>query len=237
MEENYNVLILPDIHGRTFYRKPVNDLLDKVEKIIFLGDYLDPYYPYENITSEDSIENFKVILDLKKKYPEKIILLLGNHDCHYLSADIIGHDVFPCSRFDFDPDRLKIIYSLFKNNFNIFKFLYKMDNVLFSHAGVVSLWIRYCGCSSINEIIEDESKLINYLWCVSKIRGGSFDFGSCVWNDVREFSNDIPNLYQVFGHTMLKENPIITDTFACLDVKKPFIMNTKNLKIKEYYEN
>lgn len=236
MEENYNVLILPDIHGRTFYKEPVEELVDKLDKVIFLGDYLDPYFQ-EGITREMSIENFKNILDLKDKYPDKIILLLGNHDCHYLSSDVIGSDVFPCSRFDFDSDRLKEIYPLFNNNIDKFKFLYKIDSVLFSHAGVVTDWIKHCKCKSIQDLLDDEKKIINNLWCVSKIRWGRHNFGSCVWSDLREFKNDVPGVYQVFGHTQLVKYPIIEKDYACLDVRKPFLMNTKNLKIKEYYEN
>lgn len=38
-------LVIPDIHGRKFWRKPVNRGLQDttINKIIFLGDYLDPY--------------------------------------------------------------------------------------------------------------------------------------------------------------------------------------------------
>ena len=72
------LLLLPDIHGRPFWKKAVEENLDKVDKVIFLGDYLDSY-PYENITRKDAIRNFQEILDFKRGSPEKIILLLGNH--------------------------------------------------------------------------------------------------------------------------------------------------------------
>ena len=41
------MIIIPDVHGRTFWRQAVNDYLGK-EHILFLGDYLDPY-AYEGI--------------------------------------------------------------------------------------------------------------------------------------------------------------------------------------------
>ena len=37
------ILCISDIHGRKFWRQTVADNIDKVDKIIFLGDYLDPY--------------------------------------------------------------------------------------------------------------------------------------------------------------------------------------------------
>ena len=77
----HNCLILPDIHGRTFWVEPCKNK-DNYDKIIFLGDYLDPYL-FENISEEKAIENFKKIIHFKKKNTDKVILLLGNHDCPY----------------------------------------------------------------------------------------------------------------------------------------------------------
>ena len=44
------ILIIPDVHGRTFWHY-AKDHVDEYDKIIFLGDYLDPYR-YEGITEE-----------------------------------------------------------------------------------------------------------------------------------------------------------------------------------------
>ena len=68
------ILIVPDTHGRDFWKVPN---IEEYDKIIFLGDYLD-HYPDES-THEHDIENFKDIIEFKKKYPDKVILLLGNH--------------------------------------------------------------------------------------------------------------------------------------------------------------
>ena len=37
------VLVLPDVHGRKFWRKAIADNIGNVDKVIFLGDYLDHY--------------------------------------------------------------------------------------------------------------------------------------------------------------------------------------------------
>ena len=71
-------LIIPDIHGRTFWKDAVSQYEDKVEKIIFLGDYLDPYLD-EGITRKDAIRNFEEIIDYKINNSDKVVLLLGNH--------------------------------------------------------------------------------------------------------------------------------------------------------------
>ena len=43
------ILILPDIHGRPFWKDAVEKHFDECDKIVFLGDYLDAY-PNEEIT-------------------------------------------------------------------------------------------------------------------------------------------------------------------------------------------
>lgn len=74
---NNKLLILPDIHARKFWKEPCKDI-GNYEKVVFLGDYLDPY-GFEGITVEDAIENFNEIIDFKKKNSEKVVILLGNH--------------------------------------------------------------------------------------------------------------------------------------------------------------
>ena len=69
-----NILIIPDVHGRTFWRK-AKELVKQYQKIIFLGDYLDPY-SYEGINPDMAFIEFKEIIEFKKKYPKKVILLL-----------------------------------------------------------------------------------------------------------------------------------------------------------------
>ncbi len=47
------MLIVPDIHGRDFWKEPVRDALGK-EHILFLGNYLDPYES-EGISAKDAL--------------------------------------------------------------------------------------------------------------------------------------------------------------------------------------
>lgn len=71
------ILIVPDVHGRKFWHK-AEELIDKVDLVVFLGDYLDPY-PHEGITFDDAIEELGSILEFKEKYSDKVTLLVGNH--------------------------------------------------------------------------------------------------------------------------------------------------------------
>ena len=224
------LLIIPDVHGRKFWEKPVEEYLPKVDKVIFLGDYVDPY-PREGISGEESIEVLKKILELKKNNLEKVILLKGNHDYQYIN-DKAGRS----DRYDYNNSG--ILKKLFGDNLDLFQFLYKDGKYLFSHAGVMKEWTeKYLNCSDINELLQDESKISN-LWVVPIIRGGEEWFGSCIWNDVRNFENEFHGTFQIFGHTQLIQayfgpNSGIEENFACLDCRKCFILDTEEQEFRE----
>lgn len=71
------VLVIPDVHGRKFWKKPCSEI-ENFDHIVFLGDYLDPY-DFEHISVEDAIVNFEEIIDFAKGNSDKVTLLLGNH--------------------------------------------------------------------------------------------------------------------------------------------------------------
>ena len=112
------VLIIPDVHGRPFWRK-AKEKINSVDKVVFLGDYLDPY-GYEGITRENAIEEFKEIIQFKVDNPDKVILLLGNHDCAYC------YDFGSASRYDYSNE--SIIKKLFGENFDYFRLFAKRSS-------------------------------------------------------------------------------------------------------------
>ena len=65
---------------------------------------------------------------------------------------------------------------------------------------------------------------------------GFYKFGSCIWADCREWaslSDDdmFDNVYQIFGHTQLMEEPVITERWANLDCRKAFRLDEGNGKL------
>lgn len=238
MEKKNNILIIPDVHGREFWKNPVTKELGKVEKIVFLGDYLDPY-PQEEINFDTAINNFKEIIQLKKDNPEDIILLYGNHDLHYI--DYMGMDIFPCSRYN--KAYSKYIESLITDNKDLFNLFYRNGKYIFSHAGIEKEWMRkYCKCESLDDLIKDETKTKGCLWVVDYLRGGRENYGSPVWSDVRVFRNEFDGIFQIFGHTQLSKEyfgPVsgIYETFACLDCRKCFLLDLEDQSIISYDNN
>ncbi len=216
-------LIVPDVHGRTFWQEAKN-LINEMGRVIFLGDYLDPY-SYEGVSREQAIEQFKEIIKFKKDNPEKVILLLGNHDCAYC------FDFGSASRYDYENELE--IKQLFKDNMSLFKLYYLTDAYLFSHAGITNDWLQNSIKTNVDGFLDkSESELISHLWEVSFMRGGWTDTGSLIWSDVREGDRE-ETFYQIFGHTQLEQNPIITNKYACLDVRRCFLLDTETKKITE----
>ena len=228
------VIIFPDIHGRKFWKQPLKDYpRDQYPdmRFVFLGDYLDPYYPYEDITKEDAFVNFEEILDTAA-VDDRIILLIGNHDWHYFV------NLDSCRM---DRARSRDIEHMFVENIRRFRVSQTFETndkkYLLTHAGITKGWIddvaRLSGgrinrinsketikwtdkMSRIHETYDFElleQCLQNYddihcnwpLSMVSDARGGWDKYGSCIWADVHEhilsLKNPIP-YYQIFGHTI-----------------------------------
>jgi len=89
------ILIIPDVHGRRFWRDAIES--DDYDKVIFLGDYVDPY-PNEGIGSFTAQEGLERIILYHDEHPDKVVLLLGNHDLHYMYEDF--HEYSPCDRYN-----------------------------------------------------------------------------------------------------------------------------------------
>ena len=243
------ILVFGDIHGRTFWKEPSEKLITEVDKIIFLGDYLDSY-PDEwddKHTREDDIYNFLEIIHFKTKHKDKVILLLGNHDYHYISS-LFNKE---CGGCRMDRENKNTIAQIFEEFKDYFQLAYEENingkRIFFTHAGIMKSWyernkdvIGELTANNINNLL-NSNKGIKALAEVSYYRGGYYSTGSILWSDIRErFGPDSINEdelidgidLQVFGHTRLNNSPITCSAFACVDCKKPFVIDD-NGKIKK----
>ena len=227
------MIIIPDVHGRPFWIQAARDLGGK-EHFVFLGDYLDPY-GYEGITPEMAFDIFQEVLDFKEAWPDKVTLLLGNHDLHYLDSRLEGGR--------YDSVRGMFIRELILDHADWFRMAFETEaggkKFLLTHAGVLRGWCLYnrdvLGTEApdeiaprLNEMWADETlrrSLLGILAQVPYSRWGRHRYGSPVWNDVEDMNDnceELPGVYQIFGHSQQEFRPVICDHFACLDVRAPF---------------
>ena len=203
------LIIIPDVHGRSFWRKAVEE--NPQEAFIFLGDYLDPY-PQDGVIVEEAFAGLQEIVLLKESRPEKVTLLWGNHDLHYLYPDLEG------SRYDRkNAARNRDYFNDHRKDFQLAaEWIVGGERYLFTHAGVGTLWVE----SFLPSFPEDKitadflnecMKVSSFIPALSKVsyyRGGPDMYGSCIWADLQEqgeLYNQLQSSIQVFGHTMVLE--------------------------------
>lgn len=211
-------------------------------KIVFLGDYLDPY-PWEGITPGESTEMLQEIIDLKRKRPEEVILLLGNHDMGYLDPDINF-----CRRDHFGALKNRRIL---EDNLDLFQMAHvetvSGTPVLFTHAGVSVSWAdRHRDVfadgtfdpGGFNAMLHDPARrniLYTILAEAAYMRGGDSPSGSPVWADLDEYlagERLLPGYFHIFGHSIHEGGPAVAgDTGICLDCLQAFLLKDNPLTL------
>jgi len=224
------IIIIPDIHGREFWKEAVMGHDDG--RIIFLGDYTDPY-TYEGVPQENGLKALLEVIAFKKEHPQTVTLLLGNHDLGYLDRMICE------CRMDYLNEG-RIRHEIL-SNLDLFDLVCEETSetrrYLFSHAGVGTGWLK-AWSETLGGVTEDPGMLnwmlhkketwpflFRALSDVSYVRGGEEPFGSCVWADHMEFSTPddfLPGYFQVFGHTQGDGPEAVLDRGICLDCRRAF---------------
>ena len=127
--KNLRILAFGDIHGRGVWKDVIDkEGIDNLDLIVFLGDY---FTSREGIPVKDQEENFRRIVDFKNTYPDKVVLLRGNHDmeaCKYYWAEC-----HPSHRSKWVVENK----DWFLENT---QWVLQIDDVVFSHAGITKRW-------------------------------------------------------------------------------------------------
>jgi len=193
-------IIFGDVHGSTYWKEVVSEYPDR--RYIFLGDYLDPYEAIENNVL---IDNLKEIIQLKKERPDDVVLLLGNHDMHY-----VDWDFEPCSRYNVGIEMK--IHVLFTENRSLFTYAFQEGNRIFTHAGISQKWFFEDFGGDIEKNIAEQfnnprPEQIPALYRCGWFRGGGWfrddnkrDIGGIFWADINELEMPLQGFVQFVGH-------------------------------------
>ena len=261
--DSSKVYIVPDVHGREFWHDV--EKLENYDKIIFLGDYVDPY-PHEGVATPKGLACLREVIKFAKEH-ENVVLLMGNHDSTYMISNLLCE----CRT---DYENFPEIAKVFHDNKEMFKLAYYMETeqgpVIFTHAGLFTDWLEdhefpiEAGQELVDklneqfyellgkitgEILDENGKEISCrrdpflkaLGTVSFYRGGWTSHGSCIWSDIREHldtEGKLENVFQLVGHTMLEPGRIVRlPHIACIDSQK--VWNLKEVfdaKVVEFSE-
>lgn len=205
-------IILGDIHGHDTWKKII-DQEKTFDRIVFLGDYHDSF----TISSKSIADNFKSIVELKNSLKDKVVLLCGNHDYHYIDGI---ESKFSGYRPELKGMQKELLLELIQND--TIQLCFKDENDrLYSHAGFSRTWWKENVGKELD--LETIDKDINVLFKADLF---PFDFiygrsGSYYGDDpengplwIRPDSlhiDAIEGVDQIVGHTQPK-NPVVINS-------------------------
>ena len=206
------IVVIGDIHGRDVWNKIVDQNPD-ADLFIFLGDYVSTH---ENIDTDTQLNNLFDILLFKEENPDKVILLRGNHDMQHL-----GYYWAECSGFFRGVAREMSKPEVRDRYLRDTQWVYVMDNIVFSHAGITARWFKDSGVGSVEEINTLEpSELFGFRPCKMSDYYGISETQGPTWvrpQTLLEYA--LPGWTQVVGHTTAK-----------------YILNVRDEVLKQYGE-
>lgn len=207
--------IVGDLHLQSQKILPIIKPLlieNKIEQIIFIGDYVDQW----GQTGNDSlyISEINTLLNFKEWCHEqniKVIYLLGNHDVIYL--------IDSCKIYTSDSRKIR---------YQVAQMLLELEPTL--SVNVHGYQLSHAGFAKNLQVSNDLS--IKHLQTLENMvgpgSGGSNPYGSEIWLRPEELEKYPSKNYskQIFGHTPVKtininENNINVDTFSLKRNLKP----------------
>ena len=126
-------LVIGDIHGHIEPFKSIYEN-EKPDDVIILGDYFDSFHG----TDKEILSCFDTILKMKKSHKKGMfILLIGNHDFHYLdltekySGKRKSYELHVAMKLDklVEEHKMQYVYVDLKNK------------TVYSHAGIMNKWM------------------------------------------------------------------------------------------------
>lgn len=218
-------IVIGDIHGRYIWKEIISKEEANADRIVFIGDYFDTK---EDISATYQMFNFNEIINYKKENLDKVILLFGNHDFHYLinaQSRYTGFQAVNCH------DISDAIHKALDDH--LLQMSYVNNDIIFTHAGVSKTWCR--NILETDNFIGKGSDLEYSLNEIFKYQPNAFEFTSgelmdkygdevCqtpIW--IRPDSllvDKLDGFKQVVGHTS-EDDIIIQDGVAFIDCLYP----------------
>jgi len=196
-------LSIGDIHGLDVWKgfEDIPQLLGGIfspdyDKYIFVGDYVDSFKK----SNQQILDNLLNIINFKRRYPQHVILLWGNHDIQYLTS----YKEHGCSGFR--PEAYYDLHEVFRTNRKLFQLAYQHENYLWTHAGIHKGWYEYEFPYKAKNIAQDLNQAfeegVSSIFDVGMHRGGFKRVGGPLWACRKEtWKKPLEGYHQIVGHT------------------------------------
>ena len=203
------LLVCGDIHCKPdILRKALE--ATKWDKFIFLGDACDNW----GATQEQNIEMVKLLMDMKNKYEDAFVWLLGNHDWGYYDTSVrmSGHILMGESNVHYLMKEAKSMWDLF--------YFDGPTQTLFTHAGMGWDFLKETSGISVYDLrnMPGVNNPLNY---IGPSCGGYSLSPSFIWarpDEVDALPTEVVK-HQVVGHTPVEKikkmnGLLVCDTFS-----------------------
>lgn len=199
------ILTIGDIHGRSCWKELALARVDEFDKIVFIGDYCDSF----NVDPITILKNLREIIQFKRDFSDKVELLLGNHDIHYMKPGApIGSGWNSAFHHQYKE--------VFNQNEEVFKVAFQFGDHLWTHAGVHDRWFKDLHDSCWNpegrfySVISDENPttiadLINYGFMTGNFLLWDTKVGPFWIRPNKLRFNGIQGITQIVGHTFVED--------------------------------
>lgn len=218
-------IVIGDIHGHwdsfyNIYKK------ENPDDVILLGDYFDAFH----VTDNDMVACFQNIIDLcvshlSKSKSNSFIMIIGNHDYHYMDNVKEKYSGYRSSTAAFS--RIKMM-DLYNNGTLLFIYVDPFNKTIYSHAGVTNSWVndnaKDCPLDLLTTLSLDKYKF------TYKDGGdwyGSSKYSSPIWVRPASLLNDMykdnegNEWTQIVGHTIM-DKPLVENNLYCIDTMPRF---------------
>jgi len=193
-------IVVGDLHGDIEKAKAFLGYRSD-ELHIALGDYLDSY----SISPEQQLDCLQLLMD------SNAVLLLGNHECHYLKNPLF-------SFAGYNLDYAQIFQDNLESNIKRFKAAYAVDGWLCTHAGANSkITEPQIDVNQLADMFNNSWEI--YLKHRMVDQHAEYPYQSIFWFNHCFYveGNLLPtNITQIFGH-MEHTRPIVEANYIALD--------------------
>ena len=220
-------LVLGDIHGHFDH---VENLYNKhnPDIVICLGDYVDSFV----IQPEEHKACLEKLFALKKQHEEKhgkntFIMVLGNHDFHYIMAG---------EKYSgWNPSTAKLCRGLICDGIDTgaIKMVHVdyLNKTIYSHAGVTNTWMNEWDVKHLGDINDLSMRAFRFTYGDSWSSSGDSKYNGPLW--VRPFALS-KDMYtddegvmwrQIVGHTHTKQVIDFSSDMFAVEKRVPLYVN------------
>ena len=205
------IVALGDTHGRVQWKEIVEKEKD-ADKIVFIGDYFDTHH--DGVSGNKQLVNFKEIVAFKRANPDKVVLLFGNHDFHYIRGMAARGETYSGYQGGYAHDFAEAIHDAI--NDKSVQMCWMHDNFFFSHAGVTKTWRDRV--FELNDLMEEDlvtgindlfyHKPLSFCFAMGDnlSQSGNDKTQSPIWVRPQSLVPDmVEDIICVVGHTTVKE--------------------------------